>query len=187
MTATLPTTDRTDSPANATAKVAAAQSQQAQPGHVTKQATPAKQRRPRPKYTNQVPEYLYDLDVHTNPEDERYQRANRVITILPQPPTLPMIMNKSILNMVTPHKDDASVLNMPNHTILNHLATSSIKSGVLATSGTTRYKRKVRRVDKFFPSYQSSLTHQTSSSPPSCSSRLPMMVEAVNGRSKPLT
>jgi hypothetical protein len=35
------------------------------------------------------------------------------------------------------------VLIMPNHTVLNHLATSSIKNGVLATSGTTRYKRKV--------------------------------------------
>jgi hypothetical protein len=50
---------------------------------------------------------------------------------------------KSILNGTTPHKDDASVLIMPNHTVLNHLATSSIKNGVLATSGTTRYKRKV--------------------------------------------
>ena len=40
-------------------------------------------------------------------------------------------------------KDDNSVLNMPNHTVLNHLATSSIKNNVLATSVTTRYKRKV--------------------------------------------
>jgi hypothetical protein len=39
-------------------------------------------------------------------------------------------------------KDDASVLIMPNHTVLNHLATSSIKNKVLATSATTRYKRK---------------------------------------------
>jgi hypothetical protein len=41
-------------------------------------------------------------------------------------------------------KDDSSLLNNPNHTVLNHLATSSIKNGVLATSVTTRYKRKVR-------------------------------------------
>jgi hypothetical protein len=39
-------------------------------------------------------------------------------------------------------KDDSSLLNNPNHTVLNHLATSSIKNGVLATSVTTRYKRK---------------------------------------------
>jgi len=53
-----------------------------------------------------------------------------------------MFLGKSILNGNMPHKDDASVLLMPNHTVLNHLATSSIKHGVLATSGTTRYKRK---------------------------------------------
>ncbi|OJD09557.1 hypothetical protein ACJ73_10226 [Blastomyces percursus] len=44
--------------------------------------------------------------------------------------------------MATPMKDDSSVLNMPNHTTLNHLATSSIKNGVLATSVSTRYKAK---------------------------------------------
>lgn len=107
---------------------------------------PPKQRLPRPKYTNQIPQFLVDLDNYNNPEDERYQRAQRVTTTLPQPPSLPMFLNKSILNGATPHKDDASVLIMPNHTVLNHLATSSIRSGVLATSGTTRYKRKVCRL-----------------------------------------
>ncbi|KAK4501829.1 hypothetical protein PRZ48_007638 [Zasmidium cellare] len=101
-----------------------------------------KQKVPRPKYTNQIPEFLIDLDNYNNPEDERFQRAQRVSSTLPQPPSLPMFLSKSILNGATPHKDDASVLVLPNHTVLNHLATSSIKSGVLATSGTTRYKRK---------------------------------------------
>lgn len=104
-------------------------------------ATP-KKKVPRPKYTDQIPQFLIDLDNYHNPEDERYQRAQRVATTLPQPPSLPMFLSKSILNGATPHKDDASVLIMPNHTVLNHLATSSIKNGVLATSGTTRYKRK---------------------------------------------
>jgi hypothetical protein len=53
-----------------------------------------------------------------------------------------MFLAKSILNGATPMKDDASVLIMPNHTVLNHLATSSIRQKVLATSATTRYKRK---------------------------------------------
>ncbi|EME43680.1 carbohydrate-binding module family 48 protein [Dothistroma septosporum NZE10] len=108
------------------------------------QPTPAppKQKLPRPQYNNQIPEFLIDLDNYTNPEDERFQRAQKVANTLPQPPSLPMFLSKSILNGATPHKDDASVLIMPNHTVLNHLATSSIKSGVLATSGTTRYKRK---------------------------------------------
>ncbi|EME81844.1 carbohydrate-binding module family 48 protein [Pseudocercospora fijiensis CIRAD86] len=107
-----------------------------------KKAAAQKKQLPRPKYTNQIPDFLIDLDNFHNPEDERFQRANRVAANLPQPPSLPMFLSKSILNGTTPHKDDASVLIMPNHTVLNHLATSSIKSGVLATSGTTRYKRK---------------------------------------------
>lgn len=104
---------------------------------------PAKKQLPRPKYTHDIPEMLLHLDLYNHPDDERYQRASKAMQNLPTPPTLPMFMQKSILNATTPHKDDASVLTMPNHTILNHLATSSIRSGVLATSGTTRYKRKV--------------------------------------------
>ncbi len=92
-------------------------------------------------YTKDIPRYLVDLD---RPEESRqYQRAVGEIGDLPQPPSLPLFLGKSILNGTTPMKDDSSVLNMPNHTVLNHLATSSIKNGVLATSGTTRYKRKV--------------------------------------------
>lgn len=106
------------------------------------QAQPPKQTLPRPKYTNQIPQFFLDQDIN-DPNDERYQRANRIIQQLPQPPTLPMFLGKSILNATTPHKDDASVLTLPNHTVLNHLATSSIKNGVLATSGTTRYQKKV--------------------------------------------
>jgi hypothetical protein len=113
--------------------------------HLSQQRTntpPPRQRLPRPQYTSDIPAFLLDLD-NNNPDDEKVQRAKRVEQLLPQPPTLPMFLGKSILNGQMPHKDDASVLLMPNHTVLNHLATSSIKSGVLATSGTTRYKRKV--------------------------------------------
>ena len=85
---------------------------------------------------------LLHLDVGER-KDERFIRATKAARILPKPPTLPMFLGKSILNTTTPKNDDASVLTMPNHTVLNHLATSSIRSGVLATSGTTRYKRKV--------------------------------------------
>ncbi|QIW99014.1 hypothetical protein AMS68_004532 [Peltaster fructicola] len=103
---------------------------------------PPKQFVPRGEYTREIPQFLLDLDRYATPEDERFQRASRVSNTLPHPPSLPMFLGKSILNGATPHKDDASVLIMPNHTVLNHLATSSIRSGVLATSGTTRYKRK---------------------------------------------
>lgn len=110
---------------------------------------PPRQPLPTATYTKQIPQFLLDLDTYSNPDDERFQRSSRVINTLPQPPSLPMFLGKSILNGTTPHKDDASVLIMPNHTVLNHLATSSIKNGVLATSGTTRYKRKVGRMQIF--------------------------------------
>ena len=110
---------------------------------VVQREKPVKEEEVKPKhYAARIPKYLLDLD---QPEDSRpYQRAVGAIGDLPQPPSLPLFLGKSILNGTTPMKDDSSVLNMPNHTVLNHLATSSIKNGVLATSGTTRYKRKVR-------------------------------------------
>lgn len=92
-----------------------------------------------------VPRYLIDLDLGEH--SRRYQRAARGVAEFPTPPSLPLFLGKSILNGTTPMKDDSSVLNMPNHTVLNHLATSSIRHQVLATSVTTRYKRKVRLFD----------------------------------------
>lgn len=93
-----------------------------------------------------VPQFLVDID--REEEDADYQRAANVIADAATPPILPLFLGRSILNGTTPMKDDNSVLNYPNHTVLNHLATSSIKNGVLATSVTTRYKRKV---PLFFP------------------------------------
>lgn len=90
---------------------------------------------------NGVPGYLFDLE---QPEkSHRYHRGNKAATDFATPPNIPVFLQKLILNGTTPMKDDNSVLNMPNHTVLNHLATSSIKNHVLATSVTTRYKRKV--------------------------------------------
>ena len=76
-------------------------------------------------------------------EDPRYNQAHHIISDCQGPPALPTFINKSILNMNAPVKDDNSVLVLPNHTVLNHLMTSSVKNGVLATSVTTRYKKKV--------------------------------------------
>ncbi len=89
----------------------------------------------------EVPQYLTDWDCAE--QSRRYERAARGVAEFATPPSLPSFLGKSILNGTTPMKDDSSVLNMPNHTVLNHLATSSIKHSVLATSVTTRYKRKV--------------------------------------------
>jgi 5'-AMP-activated protein kinase beta subunit, interaction domain len=39
--------------------------------------------------------------------------------------------------------DDASVLPVPSHVVLQHLCTSAIRNGVLAVGNTTRYRKKV--------------------------------------------
>jgi len=110
-----------------------------QPAKAAAQAPPAPPAPPR-KYTTEIPKYLLDYD---QPEDTpEYLRAAGWISNLPLPPSLPMFLSKVILNGTTPMKDDSSVLNIPNHVVLNHLATSSIKNNVLAISATTRYKRK---------------------------------------------
>lgn len=92
------------------------------------------------RYSSQIPQYLLDLDKAE--DSSAYQYAASAIEKLPTPPSLPGFLGKPILNAATPMKDDNSVLTMPNHTVLNHLATSSIKNNVLAVSATTRYKRK---------------------------------------------
>jgi hypothetical protein len=110
------------------------------PKSTTTQPTPVAPQPPK-QYHSEVPRFLLDLDAAE--DSPKYARANAVLNTAPPAPSLPMFLNKSILNGTTPMKDDASVLNLPNHTMLNHLATSSIKNKVLATSATTRYKRKV--------------------------------------------
>lgn len=113
------------------------------------QAPPKPQTPPQPKgtriptkyYHNTVPNFLVDLDAQEGSTTQR--NAIAAAESLPAPPTLPLFLSKSVLNGAMPMKDDASVLVMPNHTVLNHLATSSIRQGVLATSATTRYRQKV--------------------------------------------
>jgi len=95
---------------------------------------------PAGQFEQRIPKYLLDLD---QPEDSpQYHHAVLATEKLPNPPGLPGFLSKPILNAATPRKDDNSVLTQPNHTVLNHLATSSIKNNVLAVSATTRYKSK---------------------------------------------
>jgi hypothetical protein len=92
-----------------------------------------------------VPQAYIDVDLQD--DEERYEKAVKVIQETPHPPSLPLFLSRSILNGTLPVKDDNSVLTLPNHTVLNHLMTSSVKNGVLATSVTTRYKKKVCHFD----------------------------------------
>ncbi|KAI1805555.1 carbohydrate-binding module family 48 protein [Daldinia bambusicola] len=91
-------------------------------------------------FSGKIPQYLDDFD---QPEDSpSYRLSSLALERLPPPPSLPGFLTKPIMNNVTLIKDDNSVLNMPNHTVLNHLATCSIKNNVLAVSATTRYQNK---------------------------------------------
>lgn len=98
------------------------------------------------KFSGAIPQYLADFD---QPEDSRaYQLSVAALDKLPTPPVLPGFLSKPIMNANALIKDDNSVLNMPNHTVLNHLATSSIKNNVLAVSATTRYRNKVSELEQ---------------------------------------
>lgn len=101
---------------------------------------PQKQLPPPEAFSRNYPQYLKDFE---DEQPEAVQLAESAIEKLDTPPTLPGFLAKPILNAATLMKDDNSVLNMPNHTTLNHLATSSIKNGTLAVSATTRYRDKV--------------------------------------------
>ncbi|KAI3323156.1 carbohydrate-binding module family 48 protein [Xylariaceae sp. AK1471] len=91
-------------------------------------------------FSGKLPRYLEDFD---QPEESiAYRASAAALEKLPSPPTLPGFLSKPIMNNTTLIKDDNSVLNMPNHTVLNHLATCSIRNNVLALSATTRYKDK---------------------------------------------
>lgn len=96
-----------------------------------------------------TPQALLDIDL--SEDDPRYKQAAQVIRESAAPPSLPLFLSRSILNGNLPVKDDGSVLALPNHTVLNHLMTSNVRNGVLATSVTTRYKKKYVTTISFKP------------------------------------
>ncbi|KAI2643441.1 5'-AMP-activated protein kinase beta subunit, interation domain-containing protein [Xylaria nigripes] len=96
---------------------------------------------PLSRFSDKLPHFLEDFD---QPEESKAYKASAIaLEKLGAPPALPGFLSKPIMNNTTLIKDDNSVLNMPNHTVLNHLATCSIRNNVLALSATTRYKDKV--------------------------------------------
>ena len=119
----------------------------ARPPHSISEADHARRTKPAlplESYSGNIPQYLFDFD---QAEDSlASQDGLAAVEKLSIPPSLPGFLGKPILNSSVPIKDDNSVLNMPSHTVLNHLATSSIKNNILAVSATTRYRHKVTLV-----------------------------------------
>lgn len=89
---------------------------------------------PEPKldYGREIP------DVFTIPEVMDKFVSSDFVT----PPYLPPHLEGVILNSNSTEKDNNSVLPIPNHVVLNHLATTSIKHNVLAVASISRYSRK---------------------------------------------
>jgi hypothetical protein len=65
-----------------------------------------------------------------------------------EPPKLPAQLKEGILNLSSRlpegSSDDNSLLPRPDHSVLNHLAASPIRQGLLSVGVTSRFKRKVR-------------------------------------------
>ncbi|CAN6601563.1 SNF1 protein kinase subunit beta-2 [Trichomonascus vanleenenianus] len=83
------------------------------------------------------PEYVTEIPVIFTGETEKVPAES-----YQAPPTLPPHLETAIVNGGRVTKDDSSVLPIPNHVVLNHLATTSIKHGTLAVASTSRYSRK---------------------------------------------
>jgi hypothetical protein len=108
-------------------------------------------------------QYIEELPQNMT-ESEFVQWAHGIphLSSVPQPPTLPRILDKVIVNAEPKRRweeqpnmgsapppaglDDNSILAVPNHVVLNHLTASAIKNGTLGVGTTTRYRKKVSTV-----------------------------------------
>lgn len=82
-------------------------------------------------YSQEIPEIFVDPEAFDHSSIE-----------FAPPPQLPPHLEGVILNTNWSDKDNNSVLPIPNHVVLNHLATTSIKHNVLAVASVSRYHAK---------------------------------------------
>lgn len=95
------------------------------------------------EYTSVIPEFLFPSSV-PNPFPN-YRRPSNDSS--KQPPLLPPLLEKVLLN-APPLVSEANsaeedwLVPVPNHVVLNHLYACSIRDGVMAVAGTSRYRQK---------------------------------------------
>ena len=123
------------------------------------------------QWTNTIPaplvayQYIEELpSLLTAPEMDSYMERVQYMSPIPQPPILPRILDRVIVNpepkrrsdvnglMSPAGLDDNSILAVPNHVVLNHLTASAIKNGTLGVGTTTRYRKKVSPSAAYFMS-----------------------------------
>lgn len=102
---------------------------------------------PTEEYTSQIPADLLALAANISEDEQGQKITSEWEQRQPQPPSLPPHLETVLLNSQAISEEDNSVLPEPNHVTLNHLYASSIKDNVMALSTTTRYRKKVGKVD----------------------------------------
>ncbi|CAH7667170.1 hypothetical protein PPACK8108_LOCUS1561 [Phakopsora pachyrhizi] len=99
-------------------------------------------------WTTEIPKALVDYEEFYDRSDneEETQSNPGEAGFAAEPPKLPAQLKEGILNITSriPEGtvDDNSLLTRPDHSVLNHLAASPIKQGLLSVGVTSRYKRK---------------------------------------------
>lgn len=101
---------------------------------------------------NNIPQYINDIPpIFTDPKVmEQYyvaiDKQSKVQSGQQQawlhPPQIPPHLEHVILNSFSAEDNNSGALPIPNHVVLNHLATTSIKHNTLAVASIVRYKRK---------------------------------------------
>lgn len=97
------------------------------------------------EYVTDIPAIFTDSKVMENyyltlDENHKSSQNNHQWLI---PPQLPPLLENVILNDFKNDKDNTSgVLPIPNHVVLNHLATTSIKHNTLSVASVVRFQRK---------------------------------------------
>lgn len=98
-------------------------------------------------YINDIPPIFVDpkvMEQYYLAIDEQAKQKNGQQQAWLHPPQLPPHLENVILNNFNAQDRDnnSGALSIPNHVVLNHLATTSIKHNTLAVASVVRYKRK---------------------------------------------
>lgn len=100
--------------------------------------------KPRPDYVTAIPPIFTDPSVmeqyYVTLDNQQNNNSQSWLT----PPQLPPHLENVILNnfSASDKTNSSGALPIPNHVVLNHLATTSIKHNTLAVASVVRYKRK---------------------------------------------
>ncbi|KAI5952503.1 GAL83 [Candida jiufengensis] len=97
------------------------------------------------EYINDIPPIFTDpkvMEQYYVAIDKQSRSNNGQQQAWLHPPQLPPHLESVILNNFNSNENNSGAIPIPNHVVLNHLATTSIKHNTLAVASIVRYKRK---------------------------------------------